>query len=179
MSEADNQMEADRVLSLLEELRTRIRSQPDLPGDVELADEIVGVLDFFGGVGIEFPALKRTLREENERIHKKRAGGNAVSPEEIVLRAKVVASINHLIKAGANEDDARTDVAGFAGVDRAKAARWHKDNRDVEPPDFSNSGSEPVYLARIDYQIGKYNLELERKHNSITPLEAAADLFKP
>ncbi len=179
MSRHDTRTEAERVLALLEELRIRVKSQPDLPDDVKLADELVGTLDFFNGVGINLPAMERTLREENDRSHRKRAGGNALSPKELVLRAKVVAAINHLIKARVDENDARTDVAGCAGVDRTKAARWHKDYRDVKPPDFSNSGSEPVYLARIDYQIEKFRLELERKHNSMTPLEAVVDLFEP
>lgn len=181
MSETDSQTEAERVLALLEELRTRVSSQPDLPDDAMLSDELVGVLDFFNGVGLEFPFMKRLLKQERQRQHKVRMGGNSITLEETILRAKVVAAINHLIKAEgeANEEKVRKDVAGYAGVDAAKAARWHKECRDLQPPKFSDVGGEAIYLGRIDCQIEKYRLELERKHNSMTPHKAVMDLFEP
>ncbi|AXT28302.1 hypothetical protein D1823_18115 [Ruegeria sp. AD91A] len=171
--------DADRALTWVKALRERANSQTGIPDDAKLADELWAATEFAKASGIRWPAIERAYHAERKRVHKERAGNAAIDQDEVVFRAKIIAAINHLIKAGVDEKDARKDVAGYAGVDAEKAARWHKENWDAKPPEHSNAGGNIVYVVRLDYQIEKYMLELERKHNSLTPLEAVVDLFKP
>ena len=92
-------------------LRDRIAGQDGMPDNIKLADEMFAMIRVAETAGVDLPNMSKFLQEHMRSGHKKRNGPRSLEPEEIVLRAKCIASVLELLESGVDVEDARTDVA--------------------------------------------------------------------
>ena len=151
-------------------LRDRIAGQDGMPDNIKLADEMFAMIRVAETAGVDLPNMSKFLQEHMRSGHKKRNGPRSLEPEEIVLRAKCIASVLELLESGVDVEDARTDVAETAQLDRDKIVRWHQD---YEPSHKTGAR----HIMNISDQVSVFRHEIRREHNRIGIREAIIGLL--
>ena len=121
---------------------------------------------------VEMPEMKRWLDEEDLRIHRAKLSNRAPSPEEIIRRAKLIASTEELMATGVGPEEARTRVAELSGVDRDKVARLH---REFDPkPLFTGDNR---YRRNLPDKVDEVREWIRSKHNQLSVIDILKTLF--
>ncbi len=155
----------------MEWLKDRMEDTASVPEEFRMVDELWSVLQVTSEGGVVLPELEKAYYAEWARIHKIFAGNRSISPEEVLFRAKVLASVAALVGDGLSEDPAREIVATIAGCSRDDIRKW-KSKYD-EPQDTTSL----QYRFTVPCMVGHFRDEIAKKHNILTVEKTVQELF--
>lgn len=152
-------------------LKQRMADGDGVDKEFQRADELWSVLQVAGEAGIALPCLRRDFFAEWSRVHKLFSGNRSIPPEEVLFRAKVLASVASLVNEGLTDDTARAEVSAISGAKRADIRKW------IEKYDATVPSARHQYMFTVDHMTGFFRDEIAKKHNKKTVSEAVIELF--
>ncbi len=84
----------------MEWLKDRMEDTASVPEEFRMVDELWSVLQVTSEGGVVLPELKKLYYAEWARIHKIFTGNHSIPPEEVLFRAKVLASVAAVVADG-------------------------------------------------------------------------------
>lgn len=139
--------------------------------EFQKADELWSVLKVAGDAGIALPCLRRDFFAEWSRIHRLFSGNNSIPPEEVLFRAKVLASVASLVNDGVTDDTARAEASAISGATREDIRKWIA-KYDAAVPSVGRQ-----YMFSVDHMAGFFRGEIAKQRNQKTVLGAVKELF--
>ncbi|MGR3616497.1 MAG: hypothetical protein ACU0BB_10685 [Paracoccaceae bacterium] len=89
--------------------------------EAKLHDEMFAVIKAIEVLGYAAPQMTRELESRKLEAYKKHNGNRSIDPDEMILRALCIASVNALMNAGATEEMARSAVAELSGQKKTRS----------------------------------------------------------